>query len=108
MGELGARVSGPHHRVCSARVFFFFFFCSGLLLPQFAQVERTDLGNLGAGIYFASNACASAAYSHPSARGHRYMLACTVALGKAYEVRPAAATATSLALDSEHADGGAR
>jgi len=57
----------------------------GLQLPQFAQVERTDLGNLGAGIYFADAAGVSAAYSRPSAAGHRYMVACTVALGKALE-----------------------
>ena len=59
----------------------------GLQLPQFAQVERTDLGNLGAGIYFADAASVSAAYSRPSASGYRYMVACTVALGKVLETQ---------------------
>lgn len=44
--------------------------------------QRTDIGKLGAGIYFASSAGASVRYSTPGqVRGSRFMLICDVALG---------------------------
>lgn len=51
--------------------------------------ERTDIGHLGTGIYFASAAGGSVKYSSPGqVRGSRFMLVCDVALGnvKVYTV----------------------
>ena len=72
----------------------------GLMLPQLTQVVRTDAGNLGAGIYFADAAPVSAAYSRPSSHGRRYMVMCTVALGKSHEVRPPPPHCAALAVES--------
>ncbi|XP_066542363.1 protein mono-ADP-ribosyltransferase PARP4-like isoform X2 [Hoplias malabaricus] len=59
----------------------------GLLLPRFGVeqhgIERTDVGNLGSGIYFSDSLSTSVKYSKPSATdGTRLLLVCDVALGQ--------------------------
>ncbi|XP_066543100.1 protein mono-ADP-ribosyltransferase PARP4 isoform X2 [Hoplias malabaricus] len=59
----------------------------GLLLPRFGVeqhgIERTDVGNLGGGIYFSNSLSTSVKYSKPSATdGTRLLLVCDVALGQ--------------------------
>ncbi|TRY93758.1 hypothetical protein DNTS_023453 [Danionella cerebrum] len=58
----------------------------GLLLPRVGVelhgIERTDIGNLGGGIYFSDSLKTSVKYSKPSATdGSRLLLVCDVALG---------------------------
>ncbi|XP_030198676.1 protein mono-ADP-ribosyltransferase PARP4 isoform X3 [Gadus morhua] len=64
----------------------------GLLLPCVGSedhgIERTDIGNLGSGIYFTDSMRTSLKYSKPSeASGSRLVLVCDVALGRCLEVR---------------------
>ncbi|XP_065105074.1 protein mono-ADP-ribosyltransferase PARP4-like [Paramisgurnus dabryanus] len=59
----------------------------GLLLPRVGVeqhgIERTDIGNLGGGIYFSDSLTTSVKYSKPSvADGSRLLLVCDVALGQ--------------------------
>uniref|UniRef100_A0A673BE31 Poly [ADP-ribose] polymerase n=1 Tax=Sphaeramia orbicularis TaxID=375764 RepID=A0A673BE31_9TELE len=63
----------------------------GLLLPRVGVedhgIERTDIGNLGSGIYFADAISASLKYSSPSETdGSRLLLVCDVALGQCKDV----------------------
>uniref|UniRef100_A0AAR2M654 Poly [ADP-ribose] polymerase n=1 Tax=Pygocentrus nattereri TaxID=42514 RepID=A0AAR2M654_PYGNA len=58
----------------------------GLLLPRVGVeqhgIERTDVGNLGGGIYFSDSLSTSVKYSKPSVTdGSRLLLVCDVALG---------------------------
>ncbi|GCC28753.1 hypothetical protein chiPu_0007187 [Chiloscyllium punctatum] len=62
----------------------------GLLLPKMVVenhgVERTDVGNLGSGIYFSSSISTSIKYSKPSRTdGSRLLVICDVSLGKCKE-----------------------
>ncbi|XP_052461765.1 protein mono-ADP-ribosyltransferase PARP4-like [Carassius gibelio] len=59
----------------------------GLLLPRVGVeqhgIERTDIGNLGGGIYFSNSVKTSVKYSKPSVTdGSRLLLVCEVALGR--------------------------
>ncbi|XP_062958691.1 protein mono-ADP-ribosyltransferase PARP4 isoform X2 [Cynocephalus volans] len=58
----------------------------GLLLPRVVEdrgVQRTDVGNLGSGIYFSDSLSTSIKYSHPGeVDGTRLLVICDVALGK--------------------------
>nr|XP_019605170.1 PREDICTED: poly [ADP-ribose] polymerase 4 [Rhinolophus sinicus] len=58
----------------------------GLLLPKVVEdrgVKRTDIGNLGSGIYFSDSLSTSIKYSHPGKTdGTRLLAICDVALGK--------------------------
>ncbi|XP_048454258.1 protein mono-ADP-ribosyltransferase PARP4 [Rhincodon typus] len=59
----------------------------GLLLPKMVVenygVERTDVGNLGSGIYFSNSISTSIKYSKPSrTNGSRLLVICDVSLGK--------------------------
>ncbi|XP_036417467.1 protein mono-ADP-ribosyltransferase PARP4 isoform X2 [Colossoma macropomum] len=59
----------------------------GLLLPRVGVeqhgIERTDVGNLGGGIYFSDSLSTSVKYSKPSVTdGSRLLLVCDVALGQ--------------------------
>ncbi|XP_026127790.1 poly [ADP-ribose] polymerase 4-like [Carassius auratus] len=59
----------------------------GLLLPRVGVeqhgIERTDIGNLGGGIYFSDSLKTSLKYSKPSVTdGSRLLLVCEVALGR--------------------------
>ncbi|XP_053376593.1 uncharacterized protein LOC123533425 [Mercenaria mercenaria] len=63
----------------------------GLLLPNMVTdklgVSRTDVGNLGAGIYFSDNPRKSAQYSTENSQtGTRFLLLCDVALGHCCEM----------------------
>ncbi|KAM4860185.1 protein mono-ADP-ribosyltransferase PARP4 [Thomomys bottae] len=62
----------------------------GLLLPKVVEdhgVERTDIGNLGSGIYFSNSLSTSSKYSHPgNTDGSRFLLICDVALGKCMDL----------------------
>ncbi|KAG8524708.1 Protein mono-ADP-ribosyltransferase PARP4 [Galemys pyrenaicus] len=57
----------------------------GLLLPKTVEdrgVERTDIGNLGSGIYFSDSVSASIKYSHPGEiDGSRLLVISDVSLG---------------------------
>uniref|UniRef100_B3DM79 Poly [ADP-ribose] polymerase n=1 Tax=Xenopus tropicalis TaxID=8364 RepID=B3DM79_XENTR len=58
----------------------------GLLLPKNVEddlgLKRTDIGNLGSGIYFSDSISTSVKYSEPSVtNGARLLLVCEVALG---------------------------
>ncbi|KAJ8409900.1 hypothetical protein AAFF_G00209410 [Aldrovandia affinis] len=59
----------------------------GLLLPRVGVehhgIERTDIGNLGGGIYFSDSLSTSLKYSKPGTTdGTRLLLVCDVALGR--------------------------
>lgn len=58
----------------------------GLLLPKVAEdrgVQRTDVGNLGSGIYFSDSLSTSIKYAHAGETdGSRLLVVCDVALGK--------------------------
>ncbi|XP_050999336.1 protein mono-ADP-ribosyltransferase PARP4 [Acomys russatus] len=58
----------------------------GLLLPKVAEdrgVQRTDVGNLGSGIYFSDSVRTSIKYAHAGETdGSRLLVVCDVALGK--------------------------
>ncbi|XP_075995061.1 protein mono-ADP-ribosyltransferase PARP4, partial [Genypterus blacodes] len=63
----------------------------GLLLPRVGVehhgIERTDVGHLGAGIYFSDSLSPSLKYSKPSVTdGSRLLLVCDVALGQCKRV----------------------
>ncbi|TSV41644.1 Poly [ADP-ribose] polymerase 4 [Bagarius yarrelli] len=63
----------------------------GLLLPRVGVeehgIERTDIGNLGSGIYFSDSLNTSVKYSKPSVtNGCRLLLVCEVALGQCKEL----------------------
>ncbi|XP_048197632.1 protein mono-ADP-ribosyltransferase PARP4 isoform X1 [Perognathus longimembris pacificus] len=62
----------------------------GLLLPKVVEdhgVQRTDIGNLGSGIYFSNSLSSSSKYAHPgSTDGSRFLLICDVALGKCLDL----------------------
>ncbi|XP_029936866.1 protein mono-ADP-ribosyltransferase PARP4 isoform X2 [Myripristis murdjan] len=64
----------------------------GLLLPRVGVeqhgIERTDIGNLGSGIYFSDAMSTSLKYSKPGVTdGSRLLLVCDVALGQCKDVR---------------------
>ncbi|XP_023580605.1 protein mono-ADP-ribosyltransferase PARP4 isoform X3 [Trichechus manatus latirostris] len=62
----------------------------GLLLPKVVEdhgVKRTDVGNLGSGIYFSDSLRTSIKYSHPGEiDGTRLLVICNVALGKCMDL----------------------
>ncbi|XP_004446762.2 protein mono-ADP-ribosyltransferase PARP4 isoform X1 [Dasypus novemcinctus] len=62
----------------------------GLLLPKVIEdhgVNRTDIGNLGSGIYFSDSLSTSIKYSHPGeTEGTRLLVICDVALGKCMDL----------------------
>ncbi|XP_006915899.1 poly [ADP-ribose] polymerase 4 [Pteropus alecto] len=62
----------------------------GLLLPKVVEdrgVTRTDVGNLGSGIYFSDSLSTSTKYSHPGdTDGTRLLVVCDVALGKCLDL----------------------
>ncbi|XP_053420044.1 protein mono-ADP-ribosyltransferase PARP4 isoform X2 [Nycticebus coucang] len=62
----------------------------GLLLPKVVEdrgVKRTDIGNLGSGIYFSDSLSTSIKYSHPGETdGTRLLVVCDVALGKCMDL----------------------
>uniref|UniRef100_A0A6P8R189 Poly [ADP-ribose] polymerase n=1 Tax=Geotrypetes seraphini TaxID=260995 RepID=A0A6P8R189_GEOSA len=63
----------------------------GLLLPKMVVedhgLERTDIGNLGSGIYFGDSISTCIKYSKPSETdGSRFIVVCSVALGKCMEL----------------------
>ncbi|XP_074551560.1 protein mono-ADP-ribosyltransferase PARP4 [Halichoeres trimaculatus] len=71
----------------------------GLLLPRVGVehhgIERTDIGNLGSGIYFADSMGSSLKYSKPSETdGSRLLLVCDVALGRSKTVNKKDSTLT--------------
>ena len=63
----------------------------GLLLPKLVCEElgsetRSDVGNLGAGLYFSDSISLSSRYSKPSnSKNTRLLVLCDVALGKSFE-----------------------
>ncbi|KAM3862197.1 protein mono-ADP-ribosyltransferase PARP4 [Diretmus argenteus] len=64
----------------------------GLLLPRVGVehhgIERTDIGNLGSGIYFSDAMSTSLKYSKPSVTdGSRLLLVCDVALGRCRDLK---------------------
>ncbi|XP_052377751.1 protein mono-ADP-ribosyltransferase PARP4 [Oncorhynchus keta] len=64
----------------------------GLLLPRVGVehhgIERTDIGNLGCGIYFSDAISTSLKYSKPSVTdGSRLLLVCDVALGRCTDLQ---------------------
>ncbi|XP_008690327.2 protein mono-ADP-ribosyltransferase PARP4 [Ursus maritimus] len=62
----------------------------GLLLPKVVEdrgTKRTDIGNLGSGIYFSDSLSTSIKYSHPGETdGTRLLVVCDVALGKCMDL----------------------
>uniref|UniRef100_A0A8D2D2A3 Poly [ADP-ribose] polymerase n=1 Tax=Sciurus vulgaris TaxID=55149 RepID=A0A8D2D2A3_SCIVU len=62
----------------------------GLLLPKVVEdrgVQRTDIGNLGSGIYFSDSLSTSIKYSQPGETdGSRLLVICDVALGKCMDL----------------------
>ncbi|XP_024919800.1 poly [ADP-ribose] polymerase 4 isoform X1 [Cynoglossus semilaevis] len=71
----------------------------GLLLPHIGVehhgIERTDVGNLGSGIYFSNAVSTCLKYSKPSTTdGSRLLLVCDVALGKCKKVQKKDVTLT--------------
>ncbi|XP_045149944.1 protein mono-ADP-ribosyltransferase PARP4 [Echinops telfairi] len=62
----------------------------GLLLPKVVEdrgVERTDVGNLGSGLYFSDALSTSIKYSQPGkTEGTRLLVVCDVALGKCMDL----------------------
>ncbi|XP_014646672.1 PREDICTED: poly [ADP-ribose] polymerase 4 [Ceratotherium simum simum] len=62
----------------------------GLLLPKVVEdrgMKRTDIGNLGSGIYFSDALSTSIKYSHPGETdGTRLLVICDVALGKCVDL----------------------
>lgn len=63
---------------------------SGLLLPKVVEdrgTKRTDIGNLGSGIYFSDSISTSTKYSHSGETdGTRLLVVCDVALGKCMDL----------------------
>ncbi|XP_055472624.1 protein mono-ADP-ribosyltransferase PARP4 isoform X1 [Psammomys obesus] len=62
----------------------------GLLLPKVAEdrgVQRTDVGNLGSGIYFSDSLSTSIKYAQAGeTEGSRLLVVCDVALGKCVDL----------------------
>ncbi|XP_055398577.1 protein mono-ADP-ribosyltransferase PARP4 isoform X2 [Bubalus kerabau] len=62
----------------------------GLLLPKVVEdrgMKRTDIGNLGSGIYFSDSLSTSIKYSHPGQTdGARLLVVCDVALGRCMDL----------------------
>jgi len=59
----------------------------GVLLPHIVTqrgIKRTDVGMLGAGIYFGDSSSTAAQYTTPGKQGSRMMLVSNVALGKVF------------------------
>ncbi|XP_035532220.1 protein mono-ADP-ribosyltransferase PARP4 [Morone saxatilis] len=84
----------------------------GLLLPRVGVehhgIERTDIGNLGSGIYFSDAVGTSLKYSRPSATdGSRLLLVSDVALGRCRDLRKMDATLTQ-APEGHHSVHGVR
>ncbi|KAK9969170.1 hypothetical protein ABG768_027367 [Culter alburnus] len=84
----------------------------GLLLPRVGVeqhgIERTDIGNLGGGIYFSNSLKTSVKYSKPSVTdGSRLLLVCEVALGRCKDLLKKDATLTC-APDGYHSVHGVR
>ncbi|KAM8918887.1 protein mono-ADP-ribosyltransferase PARP4 [Lycaon pictus] len=63
----------------------------GLLLPKVVEdrgTKRTDIGNLGSGIYFSDSLSTSVKYSHSGEiDGSRLLVVCDVALGKCMDLK---------------------
>ncbi|XP_013370321.1 PREDICTED: poly [ADP-ribose] polymerase 4 [Chinchilla lanigera] len=80
----------------------------GLLLPKVVEdrgVQRTDVGNLGSGIYFSDSLGTSIKYSHPGETdGSRLLVICDVALGRCVDLfkKDFSLTAAPLGYDSVH------
>ncbi|XP_066225211.1 protein mono-ADP-ribosyltransferase PARP4 [Saccopteryx leptura] len=80
----------------------------GLLLPKVVEdrgVKRTDIGNLGSGIYFSNSLSTSIKYSHPGQTdGTRLVVICDVALGKCMDLhkRDSSLTEAPPGYDSVH------
>ncbi|XP_062257934.1 protein mono-ADP-ribosyltransferase PARP4 isoform X2 [Platichthys flesus] len=84
----------------------------GLLLPhagvEHHGIERTDLGNLGSGIYFTDAVSTALKYSRPSVSdGTRLLLVCDVALGSCRHVHKRDVTLTK-APEGHHSVHGVR
>ncbi|XP_034741908.1 protein mono-ADP-ribosyltransferase PARP4 [Etheostoma cragini] len=84
----------------------------GLLLPRVGVehhgIERTDVGNLGSGIYFSDSMSTSLKYSKPSETdGSRLLLVCDVALGRCGRVHKRDLTLTQ-APEGHHSVHGVR
>ncbi|XDV30676.1 hypothetical protein PO909_033536 [Leuciscus waleckii] len=84
----------------------------GLLLPRVGVeqhgIERTDIGNLGGGIYFSDSLNTSVKYSKPSVTdGSRLLLVCEVALGRCKDLLKKDTTLTC-APDGYHSVHGVR
>ncbi|XP_072253698.1 protein mono-ADP-ribosyltransferase PARP4 [Leuresthes tenuis] len=84
----------------------------GLLLPLVAVghhgIKRTDIGNLGSGIYFSDAVSTSLKYSKPSQTdGARLLLVCDVALGRCRDLHKRDQTLTQ-APDGHHSVHGVR
>uniref|UniRef100_A0A8C9XRC2 Poly [ADP-ribose] polymerase n=1 Tax=Sander lucioperca TaxID=283035 RepID=A0A8C9XRC2_SANLU len=84
----------------------------GLLLPRVGVehhgIERTDVGNLGSGIYFSDAMSTSLKYSKPSETdGSRLLLVCDVALGRCERVHKRDLTLTQ-APEGHHSVHGVR
>ncbi|EHB03069.1 Poly [ADP-ribose] polymerase 4 [Heterocephalus glaber] len=80
----------------------------GLLLPKLVEdrgVQRTDIGNLGSGIYFSDSLSTSIKYSPPAETdGSRFLIICDVALGKCVDLfkKDFSLTDAPLGYDSVH------
>eukprot|EP00079_Xenopus_tropicalis_P033572 XP_017947343.1 PREDICTED: poly [ADP-ribose] polymerase 4 [Xenopus tropicalis] len=81
----------------------------GLLLPKNVEddlgLERTDIGNLGSGIYFSDSISTSVKYSEPSVtNGAHLLLVCEVALGNCKDLykRDFSLTGAPSGFDSVH------
>ncbi|XP_041438609.1 protein mono-ADP-ribosyltransferase PARP4 isoform X3 [Xenopus laevis] len=81
----------------------------GLLLPKNVEddlgLERTDIGNLGSGVYFGDSISTSVKYSEPSlTNGARHLLVCDVALGNSKDLykRDFSLTEAPSGFDSVH------
>nr|XP_020145872.1 poly [ADP-ribose] polymerase 4 [Microcebus murinus] len=80
----------------------------GLLLPKVVEdrgVKRTDVGNLGSGIYFSDSLSTSVKYSHPGETdGTRLLVVCDVALGKCVDLhkKDSSLTGAPAGYDSVH------
>ncbi|GLD56648.1 poly [ADP-ribose], partial [Lates japonicus] len=84
----------------------------GLLLPRVGVehhgIERTDIGNLGSGIYFSDAVSTSLKYSMPSVTdGSRLLLVCDVALGSCKDIHKKDYTLTE-APEGHHSVHGVR
>ncbi|XP_054995973.1 protein mono-ADP-ribosyltransferase PARP4 isoform X2 [Sorex araneus] len=85
----------------------------GLLLPRVVEdrgVKRTDIGNLGSGIYFSNSLSTSIKYSCPGeTEGSRLLVICDVALGKYMDLekRDFSLTKAPPGYDSVHGVAGA-